>query len=271
MKLRPHLMAVVNLTPDSFSGDGRLADAPLDHVRHQVEAGADVVDLGAESTRPGARPLSADQEWLRLAPVLEGVVRQSWRARVALSVDTRHAVNASRALDLGVDIINDVGGLSDPAMRRVLAGARADVVAMHSLTVPADPARVLPPDCDVVQCLLDWRDGMRARAADDGIDPARIVWDPGLGFGKTSLQSLDIVLQAQHLVAGGGRWLFGHSRKSFLSLFTDASAADRDDLTLAFSASLAQAGVWCLRVHDVRRHGVLFDRLGWKTGPTRSG
>lgn len=271
MRGRPSLMGILNITPDSFSGDGRLNADPLAHARALAEAGADIVDVGAESTRPGARPLSPQEEWSRLGPVLEALVHAPWRQGIALSVDTRHAQTACRALALGVEVINDVTGLRDPSMGRTLADASADIVVMHALSVPVDPSLVLPPQTDVVACVLAWRTQMLSRAASLGISRERLVFDPGIGFGKTAEQSLTLVLEAPRLVDAGGRWLFGHSRKSFLSLFTDAPASARDDLTLALSAALAHAGVHILRVHAVRRHAELLGRTGPRAGAHADG
>jgi len=255
---RPLLFGILNVTPDSFSGDGLLHGDALAAADALVADGADVLDIGAESTRPQAQALDAAAEWQRLAPVLAGLATRPWRARVRLSVDTRHAPTAERALAAGVEIVNCVAGIADPAMQTVLAAARGDVIVMHALSVPVDPALLLPPDVDVLQVILDWKHEVIARARAAGIDPDRLVFDPGIGFGKRAHQSLALVHGAGRLVASGGRWLFGHSRKSFLGLFTTAPAAGRDDLTLAFSAGLAQAGVQMLRVHAVARHAALF-------------
>lgn len=264
---RPAVMAILNVTPDSFSGDGQLGDAAVAAAGRLVAEGADVLDIGAESTRPNGAALDSDAEWARLSPVLAALAQQPWRGRVRLSVDTRHAGTAARALALGVDIVNDVTGLADPGMLDVLRlHPASEVVVMHALTVPVDPAVTLPADCDVVQEILRWRTAITARAVAAGLDPARLVYDPGIGFGKTAPQSLALMHRAATLVGSGGRWLFGHSRKSFLKLFTPAEAAQRDDLTLALSAQLADAGVHILRVHAVGRHVRLFDLLQGDTG-----
>jgi dihydropteroate synthase len=259
---RPAIMGILNVTPDSFSGDGQLGSAAVAAAGQLVADGVDVIDIGAESTRPNAVTLDSDAEWARLQPVLSALSLQAWRGRVRISVDTRHAATAARALALGVDIINDVSGLADPAMLALLNAQRCEVVVMHALTVPADPAVTLPADCDVVQEVLRWKTAITTKAMAAGLDPARLVYDPGLGFGKSAPQSLALMLGAAALVGSGGRWLFGHSRKSILKLFSEAAAAERDDLTLAFSSQLAAAGVHMLRVHAVRRHAALFDRLG---------
>ncbi len=257
----PLLMGILNLTPDSFSGDGVLGSAACDAAERMVSQGADIVDLGAESTRPRGQAVAPDDEWQRLHPVLAALATRAWRARVRLSVDTRHAPTAARALALGVDIVNDVSGLADPQMLAVLQPGACDVVVMHALSLPVDPAHTLPADCDVEAEILRWKAEVRSRAERAGIDPARLLYDPGIGFGKTALQSLALMHAAPRLVASGGRWLFGHSRKSFLRLFTNADAAQRDELTLALSARLMADGVHVIRVHDVARHAELRARL----------
>jgi dihydropteroate synthase len=258
---RPILMGILNLTPDSFSGDGVLGADPLRRADEHAAAGADIIDLGAESTRPGAQPLDAATEWARLEPVLRVLSSRPWRGTVRLSIDTRHPETARQALALGADLINDVGGLMDPAMARVVAAHGCDLVVMHHLGLPADPLRVLPAQADPLEAVLRWRESVEAQARRSGIDPSRLWFDPGLGFGKNALQSLALVHAAPRLVAEGGRWLIGHSRKSFMRLFSEAPAAQRDDMTLLCSARLAHDGVQALRVHDVARHVAMFDRL----------
>ena len=260
---RPRIMGIVNVTPDSFSGDGLLGGDPVAVAEALVEAGVDILDIGAESTRPNGQAVSPEDEWQRLQALLQALAQRPWRTRVQLSVDTRHAASAARALALGVDLINDVTGLGDPQMPAALADSRSAcaVVVMHALTVPVDPAVTLPEDCDVVAEVLRWKDAITARAQAAGISPQRLVYDPGLGFGKNARQSLALALRTRELVQSGGQWLIGHSRKSFLKLFSAADAAQRDDLTLAFSAQFADAGAHWLRVHAVQRHVALFDTL----------
>jgi dihydropteroate synthase len=255
---RPAIMGIVNVTPDSFSGDGVMAPAALAHANALMEAGADILDIGAESTRPGATPLSAEEEWTRLEPVLEALAKAPWRKKIRLSVDTRHADTAARALVLGVEIINDVGGLRDAAMRAVLGASRCDIVVMHALSIPADPSITLSENVDMLEVMRAWQQEIIARAAQTGIAPERLIFDPGIGFGKTAAQSLSLVEHACEIKALGMRWLYGHSRKSFLKLFTDAPAEERDALTLQFSAQLARSGIDILRVHDVAGHAQLF-------------
>lgn len=258
---RPALMGIVNVTPDSFSGDGMFADAAVRHAERLVIGGADIIDIGAESTRPWAEKLSADEEWARLDPVLSAIVAQRWRMRARLSVDTRHAQTAARALEFGVEMINDVGGLSDLDMLAILSAHECDIVVMNALDVPADQNKTLPVQCDVVAEILRWKQIVTQRAAAHGIAPQRLIYDPGIGFGKTPQQSLVLILSAVRLRESGGRWLYGHSRKSFMKLLSEADSAARDDITLAFSAQLAHCGVDYLRVHAVARHAELLDSI----------
>jgi dihydropteroate synthase len=261
MMIRPALVGIVNVTPDSFSDGGRLNDAAIAHAKTLMEEGADILDIGAESTRPGATLLSPDEEWVRLEPVLGAIAERAHRAEVRLSVDTRHAQTAARAIELGVQMINDQGGLEHSAMVEIIGEHECDVVVMHSLGLPANPKVTLPVDTLIIDVMLAWKKQMVARATAAGIAPERLIFDPGLGFGKTTVQSLELVLNAAELVDSGGRWLFGHSRKSFLTLFTNAEPAERDSLTLTFSAQLAAARVPYLRIHNVEAHRTMFEKL----------
>ena len=250
------IMGILNLTPDSFSdGKNITPEAACEAFLRLVEEGAEIVDIGAESTRPGATPVLAEEEWERLETPLETIVNHPDRSRVKLSIDTRHASTAARVLDYGVEIINDVSGGEDEAMRRVLARAVCDVIVMHSLTIPADPSVTLPADADPVATLRAWKDQREGALAAAGIDPVRIIFDPGIGFGKTAAQSLDLLARMSELVDGGGRWLIGHSRKSFLRAVGAAeNPAARDPETLVFSRRIMDIPVDILRVHDVASH-----------------
>ncbi len=242
------LVAIVNLTPDSFSDGGKFADAAaaLDALSRYIEDGATVIDIGAESTRPGATPVSAPEEWKRLEPVLSGLHRIKG---AAISVDTRHAETARRALDCGTDWINDVGGFSSPEMVAAVKNNHCRLVVMHSLSVPADTSITLPAGIDVAEALLGWARARIAALEAQGIARGRIVFDPGLGFGKTAEQSHAIVRDIKKFKALEVPILVGHSRKSFLG-----KNIDRDAATLSMSLALAAQGVDYLRVHDVAAH-----------------
>lgn len=253
------LAGILNLTPDSFSDGGHFCkpEAALAQASRMIAEGARVVDVGAESTRPGAAALTAAQEWARLSPVLEDLAALCHAQGARLSVDTRHAENAVHALKIGADWINDVGGFSSPDMVDAVRASSCHLVMMHSLTVPADPAAVLPESVDAVEEVARWCIVRAQELAAAGIAPERLIFDPGIGFGKTARQSLALVEGAADLRARTRLpLLFGHSRKSFLLPLLDEpdSTAARDATTVRISAALAAAGVEWLRVHNVALH-----------------
>ena len=258
----PLWMGVVNCTPDSFSGeaaarpgtgfDPERLGAELDEM---AAAGAHWIDFGGESTRPGARPLPPEEEWRRLeGPLREAVGHfRATRLRPRISVDTRRPEVAERALALGVDMVNDVSGLGTPRMRRLARESGAEWVAAHAVTVPADPARRLPPEIPAPDALVGWLARRRREWDADGLDPARILFDPGIGFGKDTLQALDLFAALDRFRAEGFRVLVGHSRKVWFG-GVGRPAAERGHETLGASLALAAGGVEVLRVHDVDLH-----------------
>lgn len=249
------VMGVLNVTPDSFSDGGRwlAPDAAITHGLALSEAGADLVDIGGESTRPGAQRVPVEEEQRRVLPV----VRALARAGVLVSIDTMRAATAQAALDAGAVLVNDVsGGMADPAMAPMLARTGAPAVLMHWRGHSTDMDQ-LARYGDVV---ADVRAELAARlehAAEAGVDPQRVVLDPGLGFAKRSEHNWSL-LAALPVLAGLGRpLLIGASRKRFLGALlpqadgTPRPPAARDDATAAISALAAAAGVWGVRVHDV--------------------
>jgi len=237
------LVAILNLTPDSFS-DGGLHTDPHASIKRMREEGADIIDIGAESTRPGATPLTPEEEWQRLAPVLKSL------PKAPFSIDTRHAATAQKSLAHGASWINDVSGFSDPAMVAAVKNTDCKLVVMHSLTVPADKSIVMADDADVVAEILSFAKARIAALETAGIARSRIIFDPGIGFGKTAAQSLTLLQHISALRACGVPLLIGHSRKSFLT-------GDRDTATLAISKQLIAQGIDYLRVHDVAAHRAL--------------
>ena len=217
----PLWMGIINLTPDSFSDGGRHADSSFlyDELLTMIDAGVHILDLGAESTGPSAHPISAAEEWQRLAPGLEAAVA-ACKAVVLpprISVDTRHAEVAAKALEHGADLINDVSGLESPAMRAVARAAHCEWIIMHHLGLPTRKERTLVRDDDPVTVVLQWLQARCAQIEADGITLERLIVDPGIGFGKDSLQSLTLLQRISELrQASGLRVLVGHSRKSFM-------------------------------------------------------
>ena len=247
---RPRIMGVLNVTPDSFSDGGRFhaRDAATAHAHAMIEAGADILDIGGESTRPGAAPVPAEDELDRVLPVLESL-RDS---PTPVSIDTRHAAVMEAALGAGAAIINDVSALTyDPASLAVAAASGAPIVLMHSL---GDPTTMqdAPAYDDVLLDIFEYLEGRIAACVEAGIDRSRLVVDPGIGFGKTPAHNFEI-LRGLAIFHGLGCALeLGASRKSFIAR---ASAGEPPAQRLAGSlAAVAWGlarGVQILRVHDV--------------------
>ncbi|MDX1975437.1 MAG: dihydropteroate synthase [Rickettsiales bacterium] len=249
-RLMTKLMAIINITPDSFSDGGAnfAPDKALAAIKQALIDGAKIIDIGAESTRPGAACVSAEEEWGRLEPVLKKLDSYR-RPEIAFSIDTRHATTAKKALGHGIDWINDVSGFSSDDMVQVAAESDCKLVVMHSLSVPADRTQHLPEDGDVIEALTHFADERFATLARAGINADRLIFDPGIGFGKTAAQSLQILDQIQRLHSLDVPILVGHSRKSCLK-----ELGDPDEATLRVSKQLVACGVDYIRVHDVKAH-----------------
>lgn len=251
----PQLVGIVNLTPDSFSGDGTIDNelSAWQQIQDLVAAGADVLDFGAEATGPNAAPLDLAAEWQRLAPLLTKTLAEktNWLLQPKISIDTHHAIVAEKALALGVDWINDVSGLDDPAMRQTVSRSQCDIVFMHHLGVPVNQNHCLPLNQDPTVLVYQWVEQRLAELEKAGIAPARLIFDPGIGYGKTAEQSLEIIKNISLFHPLGIRLLVGHSRKSFLTQFTAQPAVKRDLETMIISLHLAQQTVDYLRVHNV--------------------
>ena len=242
------VMGILNVTPDSFYDGGRyeaVADA-VEQAERLVEAGAGIVDVGGESTRPNADPVPIEAEIDRVVPVVEALADTD----AAVSVDTRKAAVARAALDAGADILNDVSGLEDPEMRLVAADYDVPVVVMHSINTPVDPDVEVAYD-DVVSDTLDALEERVLLAEKAGLDRSRIVVDPGLGFGKSATESFELLGRLGEFRSLGCPVLVGHSRKSMFGLVDDGDAEDRLAATVAASALAAERGADILRVHDV--------------------
>lgn len=251
----PQLMGIINVTPDSFSDGGLFLtpDAAIAQAKQLIADGAEILDIGAESTAPHVTPLDANTEWQRLEPVLASIcaAKQDFIIPPIISVDTRHAATAKRALAYGIDWINDVSGLTDPAMREIVASSGKPCVIMHSLSIPASREHIIPHDQDPVTFVYQWGAEKIQQLEQAGISRDNIIVDPGIGFGKTAEQSLQLIKHANIFKQLGVRVLIGHSRKSFLSKLTPAIAKDRDIETAAISIQLANQAIDILRVHNV--------------------
>ncbi len=255
-----YVMGVVNVTPDSFSGDGLAADvdAAVSQAAQMVADGAHLVDVGGESTRPGSNPVSADEELRRVIPVIERLVHM---LDVPLSIDTYKSEVARAALDAGAHMVNDVWALrADPDMAPLIAGRGVPVVLMHNRSRSADVAwqeRIggiyLGAEYeDVVRDIVRELGEQVAVAEQAGIDPGRIILDPGIGFGKTVGQHLELIDRLGELKALGFPLLIGPSRKSFIGQILNLPPAERVEGTAAVAAVAIDRGADIIRVHDVR-------------------
>jgi dihydropteroate synthase len=255
---RPAVMGIVNVTPDSFSDGGRYLDpdAAVVHGLALVAAGADVLDVGGESTRPGAEPVEEAEERRRVLPV---VSRLAASAGVPVSVDTRKATVAAAALEAGATIVNDVAAGTDPDMFRVVIDAGAGLVVMH---MQGDPRTMqhAPSYDDVVVEVGDFLAARIARAREAGVDPVSLCADPGIGFGKTGGHNLTLLARLRELIDRlDVPVLVGPSRKTFIAKLLGDDLAARDDGTLAAAVWCVDHGARIVRVHDV---GAVADALG---------
>jgi dihydropteroate synthase len=245
----PVVMGVVNVTPDSFSDGGAWLDpaAAVAHGHNLARHGADILDIGGESTRPGAEPVGAADELRRVLPVLEGLAGAGPR----LSIDTSKAAVAEAALRAGATIVNDVTALrGDPAMAALLARHDGDVCLMHMLGEPRTMQRD-PHYEDVVDDVKAFLSERLEFAVAQGIAEERIWLDPGIGFGKTATHNLELLRRLGELVALGRPLVVGTSRKSFLGAITGRGAHERVPATIATNVLALAAGARVFRVHDV--------------------
>lgn len=249
---RTHIMGILNVTPDSFSDGGAFfgRDKAIEHALAMAKDGADIIDVGGESTRPGASEVSADEELERVIPVIEGIVRS---ADVAVSIDTRKAVVADAAVKAGAKIINDVSGLRhDAKMASVAAKHGAGVVIMHSRGKPSDMQKKVVYK-DVVRDVIAELKGSIEAATRAGVSRDAIIIDPGIGFAKTAEQSLEILSRLDEFRSLGRPVCIGVSRKSFLGKVLGGSDPDkRLAATIAACSIAVMKGANILRVHDVK-------------------
>ncbi|MGD9545379.1 MAG: dihydropteroate synthase [Methylocystis sp.] len=251
---RPVIMGIVNVTPDSFSDGGLFAtrEAALAQAKRLVAEGADLVDVGAESTRPGHSPLSAEEEWARLAPLLAALVAQ---AGAPVSIDTYKAETARRALGLGVCLVNDVWGLQrDPGMADAIAEAGAAAVIMHN-------RETTDPEIDIVADMKRFFARSLEIARRAGVPERHILLDPGIGFGKSRDQNYAALRATPELLALGFPLLIGVSRKSLFKGLGDGLLEGRLVGTLAANLLAARDGAQVFRVHDAADHRAAFEVL----------
>jgi len=244
---RTLVMGILNATPDSFSDGGRwnALDAGLAHARAMIAEGADLVDVGGESTRPGHEPVPAEEEIARVVPTIAALAKET---AVPISIDTFKAATARAALEAGATIVNDVWGLTrDPDIAHVAAAHGVPVIVMHN-------RETIDPNLDIVADQIAFFERALDIAARAGIARADVVLDPGIGFGKTHEQNLEALARLDELAVFGLAVLLGTSRKSMIGRILDVPPAERLSGTLATNVLGIARGAAILRVHDVRPH-----------------
>ena len=247
---RPLVMGVVNVTPDSFSDGGRYRrwDKAVSHALQLAREGADVLDVGGESTRPGAEPVSEDEEIARVEPVVRVLCGET---DVPISIDTRKPTVAAAALDAGAVLVNDVGGLRDPAMIELLAFTGAAACIMHMRGTP-QTMQAEPTYENVVEDVRSFLEGQAARALEAGLDAERIWIDPGIGFGKSLEHNLALLAALDRFASLGYPVLVGASRKRFIGAIGGDPVQQRLGGSLAAIADTARLPRAVVRVHDVQ-------------------
>lgn len=255
LKTRTRIMGIINLTPDSFSGDGlykrsssNILDLALEKAQRLVADGADIIDLGGESSRPGAKSISCKEELARTIPIVKLLAK---KIKIPISIDTTKFEVAKAALDSGAQIINDIGGLRSGKMLKVAADYQATVVIMHMLGRPAQMQKIIKYKSLIEDISLYLKESIAAACA-AGIKAEKIIIDPGLGFGKTWQHNLEIIKYLENFKSLGKPILVGPSRKSFIAKVVGADALSLANGTVASCLLAAQHGAHIVRVHEVK-------------------
>lgn len=246
------IMGIVNVTPDSFSGDGLYYSSLGEVVKYAqklVSGGAGIIDVGGESSRPNAEPVSLKEEIERTIPVIKALAR---KVKVPISIDTYKPEVAQKALDCGASLVNDIGGLRNPKMAKTVARNKAAVVIMHMKGRPRNMQKNPRYAC-LIEEIIDNLELAIKRALDAGVDKDKIIIDPGIGFGKTAQDNLEILQNLQDFKVLGKPIMVGTSRKAFIGKILDAGPQERLSGTISSCVMAAQNGAKIVRTHDVRQ------------------
>lgn len=256
------LVGVLNITPDSFSDGNKYNNikSAKSHLKKLILDGANIIDIGAESTRPGATPISYQEEWQRLEKILPELINdvkiynKTNNNNIEISLDSRHYQTIIKALDLGIDIINDVSGFETKEMIEIAARSGKKIIVMNNLGVPANKNKIIPENLDVIEVIISWMQKKLSQLIKAGIKKEQIIFDPGIGFGKNALQSIEILKNIDKFRIFNIPLFIGHSKKSFLDNFFDSKNKEKnkEDKTLLISQYLIKKNVEYLRVHDIR-------------------
>jgi dihydropteroate synthase len=255
------IVGILNVTPDSFSDGGKFdsLERAIEHLREMIAEGADVIDIGAESTRPRSTPIGHLEEWHRLEKILPAVIAEVKKSerKIKTSIDSYHFETVKKSYELGVDIINDVTGLVDEKIIDFIAEKNIETILMHNLPVPAATGLVINKNLHLVQEILRWGEEKIRYLETKNVKKSQLIFDPGIGFGKDALQSIGILKNIDSFKELGLPLYVGHSKKSFLEAidFSGFHLPDEDfdraRKTLIISKYLAKKHVDYIRVHDV--------------------
>jgi dihydropteroate synthase len=252
------IVGILNITPDSFFDGGHYDEKEnaLKQLRVLLSQGVDIIDAGAESTRPNATPISADEELKRLEDILPLILlevqkhNQKNQSQIEVSLDSRHAKVVAWALELGIDIINDVSGFEDWEMVELAVKSGKKIVVMHNLGVPANKQKIIDENLDVVEVLIDWIQNKLTQLLKLGVKKEQIIFDIGVGFGKNAQQSINLIKEIERFRVLNLPLYVGHSNKSFLDEWKIDGCKTREEKTVEVSNYLIAKNVEYLRLHN---------------------
>ncbi len=262
------IVGILNITPDSFSDGAKFDSLPsaLDHVNKMLTEGVDVIDVGAESTRPQATPITHEEEWRRLAKILPETILVTKKfshyhnKKIKISIDSYHFETIKKAWELGVDVINDVSGLIDEKIVEFIAAKNVATILMHNLQVPVIADVVINKNLNLCREILSWAQEKILHLAKKNIKKSQLIFDPGIGFGKDAFQSINILKNIDDFKVLDLPIYVGHSKKSFLEKINFSAFGEnlsRGEKTLIISKYLLKKNVDFLRVHDFKEHVAL--------------
>lgn len=257
------IVAILNVTPDSFSDGGKFnsLQSAVAQVAKMISEGADVIDIGAESTRPQAKAIGPEEEWQRLIKILPAVIAEVKKSskKIKTSIDSYHFETVEKAWNLGVDVINDVTGLSDERIINFIAAKNVETILMHNAAVPAVEGSVINRNINLIGEMLAWGERKISELEKKNVKKSQLIFDVGIGFGKDALQSIRILKNINEFKKLGLPLYVGHSKKSFLDeVKIDGNRAEK---TLAVSQYLLQKNIDFLRVHDVAAHRKILQKF----------
>jgi dihydropteroate synthase len=259
--IKPKIIGILNVTPDSFSDGGKFdsLDNALNHLKKMIAEGADGIDVGAESTRPKATPIGAEEEWKRLEKILPAVISEVKKSakKIKISIDSYHFETIKKAYEIGVDVINDVSGLCDEKIVNFIAEKNIETILMHNLQIEAIPDVVINRNLNLINEILKWGREKISYLESKNVKKSQLIFDLGIGFNKDALQSIRILKNIENFRALGLPIYIGHSKKSFLEAidFSDyGEGLNRAEKTLIISQYLIGKNVDYLRIHDVEKH-----------------